>query len=168
MEEGFATYAEPVARVQRGRLSEERVFRDWQRAMWQGQPEGDSGLDGTRSWGRLYWGGAGFWFAAELAVHEATGGAKTLADCFGAVSRKSRGIADRWSVERFLSTCDAGLGAPIVRPLYERMAREPVALPLDEMFARLGVTSGEAGVELSSEAPLASCRAAVFGGPKRR
>jgi hypothetical protein len=168
MEEGFATYAEPVARVKRGRLSEERVFREWQRAMWQGQPRDDAGLDGTRSWGRLYWGGAGFWFAAELAVHEATGGAKTLADCFGAVTRASRGIADRWSVERFLTACDAGLGAPVVRPLYERMAREPVALPFDEMFARLGVTSGEAGVELTSEAPLASCRAAVFGGAKTR
>ncbi len=168
MEEGFATYAEPVARVKRGRLSEERVFREWQRAMWQGQPRDDAGLDGTRSWGRLYWGGAGFWFAAELAVHEATGGAKTLADCFGAVTRASRGIADRWSVERFLTACDAGLGAPVVRPLYERMAAEPVTLPLDAMFEQLGVTRGEGGVELTSEAPLASCRAAVFGGAKTR
>jgi hypothetical protein len=162
MEEGYATYAEPIARVKRSRLSKERLFNEWYSALWQGQPfPWDGGLDGTQSWGRLYWGGAGFWLAAELSVYRETKGTRTLSDCFAAVAHGSAGIADRWSVERFLSVCDKGLGANVVRPLYERLSATPVTLPLTEYFASLGVKKKEGGVEFV-DAPLAGCRETLF------
>ncbi len=159
LEEGFATYVEPLARSGRSRLSEEQVWNDWYSAMWQGQPTGgEGGLDGTHTWGRLYWGGAGFWLAAEIAVFEQTNGQRSLADCFGKIARESRGVADRWSIERFLTACDEGLGAAVVRPLYEQMAGEPVTLPFDEMFAKLGVEKRRGGVSFREDAPLSICR----------
>ncbi len=162
MEEGYATYAEPIARVKRARLTQQRLFSEWYSALWQGQPfPWDGGLDGTQSWGRLYWGGAGFWLAAELAVYRETNGKKTLADCFAAVAHGSRGIADRWSVERFLAVCDAGLGAAVVRPLYEQLSTKPVTLPLAEYFALLGIKKKDEGVEFFA-APLSGCREALF------
>src|SRR6185369_10359322 len=59
--EGSATYVEPIARVLGGLLPRDDV---WKWLLW-GLPKGlpgtgDRGLDGTRSWGRTYWGGTLF------------------------------------------------------------------------------------------------------------
>ena len=59
IEEGMATYIEPIARAQIGTLPVDRVWADMARYMPQGLPQdGDQGLDNTHSWGRTYWGGA--------------------------------------------------------------------------------------------------------------
>src|SRR5215472_11362633 len=53
IEEGMATYIEPIARCQIGNLKVERVWADMARYMPQGQPrDGDQGLDNTHTWGR--------------------------------------------------------------------------------------------------------------------
>ena len=57
LEEGLATYVEPIARVQAGQLTEETIWRDMLRDMSKGLPApGDQGLDNTHTWGRTYWG----------------------------------------------------------------------------------------------------------------
>src|SRR6202030_4753525 len=62
IEEGIATYVEPIARAQVGRLTAERVWREMVDRMPQGLPApGDQGLDNTHTWGRTYWGGGMFW-----------------------------------------------------------------------------------------------------------
>jgi hypothetical protein len=54
MEEGMATYIEPIARAEIGRMSPERVWGDFVRHMPQGLPQaGDQGLDHTSTWGHL-------------------------------------------------------------------------------------------------------------------
>ena len=58
IEEGIATYVEPIARVRAGHLAPERMWADLVRDMPQGLPQkGDRGLDRTHTWGRTYWGG---------------------------------------------------------------------------------------------------------------
>jgi hypothetical protein len=58
LEEGLATYVEPISRVRAGELKADEVWRDMLEHMPQGQPTvGDQGLDGTTTWGRTYWGG---------------------------------------------------------------------------------------------------------------
>jgi hypothetical protein len=55
IEQGLATYVEPVARAQAGTLSAERVWADLMRDLPRGEPgPGDGGLDDTGSWGRTY------------------------------------------------------------------------------------------------------------------
>ncbi|HMQ23178.1 MAG TPA: AAA family ATPase, partial [Planctomycetota bacterium] len=72
MEEGLATYLEPLARARRGVISARDVWAEWYVDMRQGLPDsGDGGLDGTESWGRTYWGGAIFWLLAELEIERA-------------------------------------------------------------------------------------------------
>src|SRR5262249_25446906 len=45
IEEGMATYVEPVARAQAGQMSADTVWLEMARSMWQGLPrEGDQGL----------------------------------------------------------------------------------------------------------------------------
>ena len=57
IEVGIATYVEPIARAQVGRLTAERVWREMVDGMPQGLPAaGDQGLDNTHTRGRTSWG----------------------------------------------------------------------------------------------------------------
>ena len=59
MEEGLATYIEPLARVMIGDLQARQMWNDKMRDMHQGEPQpGDQGLNRTHTWGRTHWGGA--------------------------------------------------------------------------------------------------------------
>lgn len=61
IEEGIATYVEPIARIQAGNLRADEMWFDLVHDMPQGLPQaGDRGLDHTHTWGRTYWGGALF------------------------------------------------------------------------------------------------------------
>jgi hypothetical protein len=162
MEEGLATYVEPLSRAQRGLISPEHLWSEWYYDMRQGLPAAsDGGLDGTSSWGRTYWGGAIFWLLAELEIRDKTNGRYNLRDCLRTVVDSGGNIAVRWSAARFVDACDAALPEPIVRPLYERHAREAVHVDLDAIFARLGVRRARVGIELDDTAPAASLRRAI-------
>ncbi|HET9316403.1 MAG TPA: hypothetical protein VFQ51_12490, partial [Vicinamibacteria bacterium] len=69
MEEGLATYVEPIARARAGLLADAEVWRGLVQGLPNGQPRADeSGFDRTRRWGALYWGGALYWFLADLEI----------------------------------------------------------------------------------------------------
>src|SRR5262249_42484706 len=52
LEEGLATYVEPLARVRAGLLPKEHVWKEWVENMPKGEPEeGDEGLDRTHTSG---------------------------------------------------------------------------------------------------------------------
>jgi hypothetical protein len=72
--EGIAVYVEPIARVQAGDLTAEKIWGDMVRDMKQGLPHpGDHGLDLTPTWGRTYWGGAMFCLLADVDIRKRTG-----------------------------------------------------------------------------------------------
>src|SRR5260370_3959406 len=59
IEEGIATYVEPIARIRAGHLTAEQMWLELVRDMPQGLPQArDRRLDHTHTWGRTYWGGA--------------------------------------------------------------------------------------------------------------
>ncbi len=79
IEEGLATYVEPLARVKTGELTAEKVWHDMARDMHQGEPQsGDEGMDRTHTWGRTYWGGALFCLEADIAIRRKRTTAKGL------------------------------------------------------------------------------------------
>jgi hypothetical protein len=81
LEEGLATYVEPIARSQDGQLSAEKVWGSMASGMEQGEPgRRDRGLDQTHTWGRTYWGGAMFCLVADIEIRRATGNRKGLQD----------------------------------------------------------------------------------------
>ncbi len=58
IEEGIATYVEPVARAQAGLLPVEEIWKEMLQGMPKGSPgPGGRGLDQTHSWVSTYWGG---------------------------------------------------------------------------------------------------------------
>src|SRR6478672_4294271 len=65
LQEGAATYVEPLARAYAGQLSAERVWAKFVLQMPNGLPGAkDRGLDYTSTWARTYWGGALFCLVA--------------------------------------------------------------------------------------------------------
>ncbi|MFO0550477.1 MAG: hypothetical protein U0271_18930 [Polyangiaceae bacterium] len=167
LEEGMATFAEPVARADLGRLTPENVWSEWFHMMGKGQPqEGDGGLDGTSAWGRLYWGGAAFWLLADVGIVEATSGRRSLRDCMRHVVSLGGNVSVRWTAQRFLEACDEGAGTHVVVPLYEEMSQKPVTVDLDALFARLGVKGAFRGVSFDDAAPDASTRRHIVAGTR--
>jgi hypothetical protein len=81
IEEGLATYVEPIARARAGDLTPEKVWGDMVDAMPQGLPKTDDhGLDFTHTWGRTYWGGALYCLLADVEIRKRTGNRVGLED----------------------------------------------------------------------------------------
>jgi hypothetical protein len=162
MEEGMATYIEPIARAQIGRMTPERVWSDFARDMPQGLPQvGDQGLDRTPTWGRTYWGGAIFWLLADVEIREATHNRKGLQDAMRGILAAGGNITQDWTVERVVQTGDQATGATVLANLYGQMKATAVKTDLDDLWRRLGVERKNGSVTLDDHAPLAEIRKAI-------
>ena len=159
LEEGLATYLEPLARVHAGITKPEQVWREWMLGMPQGEPEaGDEGLDRTHTWGRTYWGGALFCLAADVAIRERTGGHKSLVDVVRAIVAQGGNISVSWPIERVIDVGDAATGVPVLHETYARMGMRPGAVDLPAIWTKLGVHLDHGTVVYDDSAPLAAIR----------
>jgi hypothetical protein len=162
IEEGVATYVEPIARVQTGELTPEKIWGDMARDMHQGQPgPGDSGLDHTHTWGRTYWGGALFCFVADVHIHKETGNRHGLQDALRAIRAAGGTIEADWSLERALEIGDQATGTRVLSTLYSEMKDKAVHVDLDSMWRDLGVRLTGGAVSLDDTAPLAALRRSI-------
>jgi hypothetical protein len=162
IEEGIATYVEPIARAQVGRLTAERVWRDMVDRMPQGLPApGDQGLDNTHTWGRTYWGGAMFCLLADIEIRKQTGNAQGLRDALRAINRAGGTIEADWPLERVIEVGDKATNGKVLVELYSQMASKPVPVDLLDLWKQLGVVRGDHGVTFDNRAPLASIRASI-------
>ena len=86
LEEGIATYVEPIARLEAGQIHAAKVWGDLVRGLPFGLPQpGDEGLDHTPTWGRTYWGGAMFCLLADVRIRRATNNRYGLRDALRAI-----------------------------------------------------------------------------------
>jgi len=162
MEEGMATYIEPIARAQIGRMSPERLWGDFVRDMPQGLPQaGDRGLDGTPTWGRTYWGGAIFWLLADVQIRETTHNQKGLRDAMRGILEAGGNITEDWTVERVAEVGDHATGTTVIADLYKQMKSTAVHTDLDDLWRRLGVAAKNEAVTFNDGAPLAEIRKAI-------
>jgi hypothetical protein len=160
--EGTATYVEPIARVEAGQLTAETIWGDMMRDMKQGLPKpGDRGLDGTPTWGRIYWGGAIFCLIADIEIRKRTGNKAGLQQALRAIADAGGTIEHDWPIARIFSVGDAATGTTILADLYEKMGAKPYAPDLDALWRDLGVSARDGRVVLDDEAPLASIRRAI-------
>jgi predicted metalloprotease with PDZ domain len=162
IEEGLATYVEPVARARVGQLTVEQVWSDWVRDMPQGLPkEGDRGLDFTPTWGRTYWGGALFCLLAEVEIRERTKNKRGLEDALRAILEAGN-ICDDWPIEKALRIGDNATGVPVLQELYQKMKASPVPVDLADLWKRLGVQNENGRIKFNDTAPLAAIRRAII------
>jgi len=162
IEEGLATYVEPIARVQAGQLAPEAVWQQLVDGLPRGLPEvGDAGLDFTHTWGRTYWGGALFCLLAEIGIRDATANRHGLQDALRGILRAGGSMTEYWPLERALHIGDTATATTVMTSLYRDMRARPVDVDLDALWRRLGVRRNGSGVTFDDTAPLASTRIAV-------
>lgn len=162
LEEGLATYVEPLVRVRSGDLGAARFWADFVRMMPYGLPRpGDRGLDRTRTWGRIYWGGALYCLLADLEIRERTDGRQSLADALRAILDAGHDIRSGCSMEELLRSGDRALEVPVLEPLWRRMRDDPHPVDLDALWERLGVRVGGRAVTFDDDAPWAAIRQAI-------
>lgn len=168
LEEGMATYVEPILRARQGLTTPEQAFARLQKRMPFGLPlAGDRGLDHTPTWGRKYWGGAMFCLLADVEIRRRTGNARSLDDALRAILAAGGNVANRWDVERTIAIGDAATGVTVLAELHARMGAQPVAVELDALWRRLGVTAAGDAVTFDEAAPLAAIRRAIASGAAR-
>ncbi len=167
LEEGIATYVEPIARARRGRLSPAAVWSDLVRRTPSAVP-GPSGLAGARGFGAMYWGGALFCLLADVEIRQRTDDRRSLDDALRGVQTEGGSIVTRWSVGKTLAAADAAVQLDVPSALYARMAHAAAAVDLPSLWARLGVVAGGGEVAFDDAAPLAAIRRAITREPAPR
>ncbi len=167
IEEGLATYVEPIARARQGLVSDERVWRDFLNGMPKGLADlREAGLDGNRRWGATYWGGALFWLLADVELREKTAGRRGVEDALRGILDAGGSIRVSWELTQTLDAGDKAVGEPVLRRLHARMGPSPVSLDLDGLWARLGVARRGDSVVFEETAPLAAIRRAITARPQ--
>src|SRR5271165_3732801 len=163
IEEGISVYVEPIARVQAGQLSAERMWSDVVRDMPQGEPEpGDQGLDHTHTWGRTYWGGAMFCLVADVRIRQQTSNRKGLQDALRGILAAGGNITEDWEIERALGVGDKATGTTVLVDLYHAMREKPDPVDFPAMWKQLGIHRAQDGsVQFDASAPLADVRTAI-------
>jgi hypothetical protein len=168
LEEGIATYVEPIARVQAGQLIPERIWGDMVAGMHHGEPEaGDRGLNRTHTWGRTYWGGALFCLVADIEIRKQTRNARGLQDALRAIVDHGGTIDKDWPVTRILSIGDRATGTSVLKQLYAKWSEAPVEVDLAHLWSELGVRVESGKVVFDDTAPLAKVRIGITAIPSQ-
>ncbi|HEY8211832.1 MAG TPA: hypothetical protein VIG99_30330 [Myxococcaceae bacterium] len=162
LEEGLATYLEPVVRARAGALPAQKVWSD----LVDGLPKGElrsseEGLDDAPRWGPTYWGGALFWLKLDLEIRRRSKGERSLREALRAVGAQGGTIASGWPVEKLLAALDKGAGFAAAVPLYRAMGTRRSRADLDPMWKVLGVRGSGDEVELDDGAPESALRRAI-------
>jgi hypothetical protein len=163
IEEGLATYVEPIARVRAGQLTAAGVWFDMVEGMPKGQPAaGDRGLDFTHTWGRTYWGGALFCLRADIEIRRRTANRFGLEHALRAIVKADGTIEATWPIDRVIAVGDAATGVPVLRELYDETKAAPAPVDLEALWKQLGVIPRVKTVEFDDTAPLAAVRKAIM------
>ena len=119
LNEGIATFYEPVLRARAGWKSEDDVWREWISSMPRGMPA-ITGI-GLQNAGRggIYWGGAVFVLMAEIESLQASGGKIGFSDCLRTVLAEGDDVTVKWPTMKLLDRCDALLGKTVIATLAE-------------------------------------------------
>jgi hypothetical protein len=165
IEEGLATYVEPVARARAGDLTPERVWGDMFDSMGQGLPKADDrGLDFTHTWGRTYWGGALYCLLADVEIRKRTENRHGLEDAMRGILKSGGSIEVEWPLDRALQVGDQAAGVSVLEDLYNKMRATPMAPDLIQLWKELGVNRQGGKTVFDDTAPLAAVRRAITGG----
>jgi hypothetical protein len=162
IEEGIATYVEPIARIQAGQMNAPDMWSDLVRDMPKGVPKpDDKGLDHTRSWANTYWGGAVFCFLADVEIRKQTDNHKGLQDALRGILNSGGDIRQDWKLDDAFAAGDHATGTTVLMDLYGKMKDHPMPVDLMAMWKQLGIEPDGRSVRLDDNAPLAAIRIAI-------
>jgi hypothetical protein len=162
IEEGIATYVEPIARLEAGQIRAARVWGDLVKGLPFGLPQrGDEGLDHTHTWGRTYWGGAMFCLLADVRIRRETNNRYGLRDALRAILIAGGNMETTWALAHALDVADKAVGVPVLMQLYSEMKTAPVQPDLGLLWAKLGVEMKGETITFDDRAPWAAVRRGI-------
>jgi hypothetical protein len=164
LEEGLATYYEPILRARAGWITEADLWRHFAREMPRGLRKAGAppSLEDRDDIDSTYWGGALFALLADVRIREQTHGARSLDDVLRTSLARLGDATHSAKVAEFLALGDRATATQVLADLYARdaVAGEPV--DLEALWRSLGVDRHPDGtVTLREDAPLAGVRAAL-------
>jgi hypothetical protein len=165
LDEGLATYYEPLIRARNGWKTEDSVWAEFVRAMPQAVRAGRVGrLEKASSYREIYWGGAIVALLADIEARKRSAGKQGLEDGLVAVLAAGGEASQVWPLERVVKLIDSRYSAPLLAPLLRAHAFDATRVDLDALWAELGVVPTQEGVVLDDNAPLAWIRKTVVYG----
>jgi hypothetical protein len=166
LQEGNATYVEPIARAQAGLMDVAEVWKWTIDDMPSAQPKpGDGGLNSTHDHQRIYWGGAAFWLVADVRIRERTHNRIGVQAALQAINRQSGGNTADWTMEQVMAAGDAATGGTELADLYMQMGTVGSPVDINALLARLGVGLQGGKIVFDDAAPLAAIRRQITASP---
>jgi hypothetical protein len=166
LDEGLATYYEPIIRVRAGLYTETELWSELSKSMPQGLPAfTELGLEKADDFRGIYWGGAIACLVADVAARQRDP-KRGLEVGLRALREAGGNACEVWSLEEVVGAVDHALGAPTLEPILREHAQHGTSFDLRALFLALGVNhDAEGAVQLSDSAPLASVRRAITAQP---
>lgn len=166
LDEGLATYYEPLIRARQGWLEEEDVWQEF----YVNMPRGlrvleHDGLERPSNINGMYWAGAIVCLLADIEAYRVSRGHYGLAAGLTSLLRAGGDASRVWRLRDAISHIDAELQSPILARLSQRYTRG-APVDLKRRFAALGVVESNGRVHLDDSAPLAAIRKAIMRGGK--
>ncbi|HEY4273946.1 MAG TPA: hypothetical protein VGM68_00560 [Rhizomicrobium sp.] len=162
LQEGNATYVEPIARAQAGQMDVAEVWKWTIDEMPSSQPKpGEGGLNDTSDHHRTYWGGAAFWLMADVRIRERTRNRIGVQMALRAINRESGGNTAEWTPEQLIKVGDAATGGTELADLYAQMGVTGSPADINALLIRLGVGLRGGEIIFDDNAPLAAIRRAI-------
>lgn len=166
LEEGMATYIEPIARARIGTNSSVDVWHDLMRHLPRDLPQyGHNGMEEAGNFDEIYWGGALFWLLADVEIRKQTANHHGLAEVFQHLVAKGGIISQDWDLRDVLIECDRAVGKKIFSDIYNQMTVTPIKVNVNTLWQQLGVELRGSSVIFNDNAPLAQIRRSITEKP---
>ena len=162
LEEGLATYYEPILRERAGWMTEADLWAHFVREMPRGlrAASDEPSLEDRDDIDSTYWGGALFALLADVRTRAAS--ARSLDDALRALLVQAGDATHGARVQDFLRIAGQATGNGEIREAYDEWAVAGKNPDLAALWRDLGVVPDPQGkVSLRDEAPLASVRKAI-------
>jgi predicted metalloprotease with PDZ domain len=166
LEEGLATYYEPVLRERAGWMPEEELWRHFAQEMPRGLRKDGAPLsiEDRDDVDSTYWGGALFAFLADVRIRKATHGDKSLDDVLRAALVQLGDATHGARLADFVRVGDAATGTGVLADLVAHFARGGERPDLDRIWHELGVDAPPGGkVALREDAAEVAVRKGIAG-----
>ncbi len=161
--EGLATYLEPMLRARAGMVDGHEVLEELFREAESAANAENAELEGTGEPLQLYWGGAHYWLAVDLAIREASGDRQTLEDALRAVAGQLGDVSHRVSSNEVLRVADAALGRPVLSEARQRFAHDRARPSLAGLAHALGLRFESGRLTEEPDSKGRARREAMFG-----
>jgi hypothetical protein len=167
LEEGLATYYEPILRERAGWIGEADLWKHFVSQMPRGEPQPDEppSLEERDDIDSTYWGGALFAMLADLRIRSATQGRKSLDDAMRAVHDRLGDATHSTTLRDFVQVADEATGTRAMADVVAHFATAGEPVDLARTWQDLGIVPQPDGsVQLRDDAPLAATRRAMATG----